>query len=328
MKRSLWILVAVVGAGSLGVSLTSCNNVACGPGTVQMQQKDGTLKCVPTDQQQMATQCDTDGGNVTIVGGKCVSAIQCDPGTTMDVNGICVGKAGAGATCSTPSPGNACVFGDILNFTDNTKNAVTPISVALYDPQVLLSMGAPIAQANLDSGGSYAFQNFHAPQLGLIVIVTSSPMGTTMNLVTAATGDQGVGAGIYRVDAYAVKAADVANWGFDISTAGAVIGKFYNDPKPPSNLLIANETHPQAGVVMQQNGSSTGVQYFNDTLTAVDGMLTSTGASGAAIVAAPVTSGFPNFTGMGPAAMPITWETLPGGSAAGLVLITRFHPSM
>ena len=326
MKRSLWILVAVVGAGSLGISLSSCNNVACGPGTVQMQQKDGTLKCVPVSQQEMATPCDVDAGNVVIVGGKCVSAIQCDPGTTMDINGICVGKGGGPVGCSTPSPGNSCVFGDIFNFTDGAKNAVTPIHVALYDPQVLLSMGAAIAETDLTSdGSSYAFQNFKAPQLGLIVILTSSPTGTTMSLVAAATGDQGVGAGIYHVDAYAVKAADVAGWNFDVATAGAVIGKFYNDPKPPSNLLVANEKNPVAGVVMTKDGASAGVQYFNAGLTAVDNTLTSTSTSGAAIVAAPVTGGFPTFTGMGGG---ITWEMLPGGSAAGLVLITRFHPSM
>ena len=46
MKRSLSILVAVVGAGSLGVSLPSCNTPSCGAGTEQVQQTDGTLKCV------------------------------------------------------------------------------------------------------------------------------------------------------------------------------------------------------------------------------------------------------------------------------------------
>ncbi|MCU1280421.1 MAG: hypothetical protein JWM53_3967 [bacterium] len=44
MNRSLSIFVAFVAAGSLGISLSSCNAPSCGPGTVQQQQKDGTLK--------------------------------------------------------------------------------------------------------------------------------------------------------------------------------------------------------------------------------------------------------------------------------------------
>lgn len=327
MKRSISILVAVVGVASLGLSLTSCNNVACGPGTVQMQQTDGTLKCVATDYPAPLTPCDTDGGNAVIVGGKCVSAIQCDPNTTMNVNGICVGT-GTGAGCSTPSAGKACVFGSILNFADNTKNTVEPIHVALYDPTELLAGKPAKAEADTTMGGSYVFQNFTPTQLGLIVIVTSSATAGPM-MTTTATGDQGVNAGIYQVDAYAIKKADSDAWQFDIATAGAQIGEFFNDPKQPPNLLIANETHPVAGVNFQQNGSDAGVKYFNDTRTAIDPSLTTaTGASGTGIVAAPVTGPFPTFSGSGPASMPITWEMLPGGSAPGLVFVTRFHPNM
>jgi hypothetical protein len=324
MKRSLSILVAVVGVGSLGMSLSSCNNVACGPGTVQVQQKDGTLKCAPSDQQMGATACDTDGGGVVIVGGKCVSAIQCDPGTTMDVNGICVGTSVGGPTCTTPSPGNTCVHGTIYDFTTGMKNSL-PVHIAVYDPQALLTGGMPLKEAELSDGSAYALPDFKVPTTGLIVIVTSTAMGGTA-MTLAATGDQGVGAGIYLVDAYALKKADSDAWGFDVASNGAQVGVFYSDPAPmPNALIIANDTHAVAGVVMKQNGDPTGVQYFNDTRTKVDGTLTATGASGAAIVAAPVTSGFPNFTGTGPASMPLNWQTLSGGSVAGLVLITRFH---
>ncbi|HXU69748.1 MAG TPA: hypothetical protein VN947_10490 [Polyangia bacterium] len=324
MKRRLSILVAVVGVGSLGISLSSCNNVACGPGTVQMQQKDGTLKCIPSDVQVAQTPCDTDGGGVVIVGGKCVSAIQCDPGTTMDVNGICVGTGGGTVACTTPSPGNTCVSGTIYDFTTNMKNA-EPVHIAVYDPQALLSGGNAIKEAELTDGGQYVLSDFKAPQLGLIVIVTSTATGGT-TMTTAATGDQGVSAGIYRVDAYALKKSDSDAWGFDIATAGAQVGKFYSDPAPmPNALVIADDTHPVAGVTMTQNGSNSGVQYFNDTLTKIDGTLTMTGASGTAIVAAPVSGGFPTFTGTGPASMPISWQSLSGGSVPGLVLITRFH---
>lgn len=328
MKRSLTILVAVFATASLGASLTSCNTPSCGMGTVQKQQSDGSLKCVAVDVQAAQTPCDTDGGNVTIVGGKCVSAIQCDPGTTMNENGICVGSGSTGKpTCSTPSAGNTCVFGDIFDFTTNTPSATTPIHVELYNPTDLLNGGAPLASQDV-TGGAYAFQSFKAPMLGLIVIMTGRT--NTGVLVPAATGDQGISAGIYHVDAYALKQADVANWGFDITAGGAVIAKFYNDPKPAANALIINETHPVAGVTLRKDfQAATGAQYFNDTLTKIDTNLMVTGNSGTAIVASPVPMGsnFPVFDGTGPTSMPITWEMDPGGSAAGLVLITRFHPN-
>ena len=218
MNRRLSILVAAVAVGSLGTSLTSCNSPSCGAGTVQMQQSDGTLKCVPTDVPAALTPCDTDGGNVTIVGGKCVSAIQCDPGTTMNENGICVGTGGGPTGCSTPSPGKACVPGSIFNFTDNKLNKVTPIHVALYNPTDFLGGMPALAEYDVTTGGdSYVFQNFTPPGLTLIVIVTSTATGGTQFTV-AATGDQGVSPGsIYHVDAYAVKKSDSDGWGFDIS---------------------------------------------------------------------------------------------------------------
>jgi hypothetical protein len=324
MKRRFPILMAVLGAGSLGVSLTSCNPLACGPGTVQKQQADGTLKCEAADRMESQTPCDVDAGNVVIVGGKCVSAVQCDPATTVDVNGVCVGTGTSPVPkCSTPAPGKACVAGAIKNFTNNADNTVTPLHVALYDPNVLLGGGAPIDQTDLTSGGGgYVFQNFAPPGLGLIVVVTGEG---NANMTMAGTGQQGIAAGnSYVLDAYAIKKTDSDGWGFDIATAGAQIGKFYLDTKPAPNLLVANETMPAMGVTYSMSGSSAGVQYFNAGITAIDAALTATGTSGVGIVAAPVSGNFPTFTGMGGGVS--MWETLPGGSKANLVLITRFHP--
>src|SRR5437764_11904905 len=109
MNRSLSILVALVAWGSLGVSLSGCNAPSCGPGTAQKQQADGTLKCVAVDEMDSMIPCDVDGGNAIIVGGKCVSAIQCDPNSTTLINGVCVGTGGGTATCRAPAPGKACV---------------------------------------------------------------------------------------------------------------------------------------------------------------------------------------------------------------------------
>ncbi len=144
-----------------------------------------------------------------------------------------------------------------------------------------------------------------------------------------ASGDQGVGAGTYRVDAYTIPASEVAAWGFPgIAQTGAYVAKFYKDMKQPATNLVANETMPVAGVTLTKNGSNAGVKYFNSTLTAIDPTLTVTGTSGVAAVdaAIPMGGSFPTFTGQGPTAMPISWEMLPGGSAPNLVFITRFHP--
>jgi hypothetical protein len=331
-RSSLSIVVGLVAVGSFSVALSSCNAPECGPGTVQQQQGDGKLKCVLVDVPVQDTKCDTDGGNVVIVGGHCVSAIQCDPGTTMNVNGICVGTGTSmGASCSTPTAGKACISGSILNFKDN-KKSTTPIHVDLYDPVTLLNGGLPIASYDSVDGGSYVFQNFSPPSLGLVVVATGR---TTAGFVVAGSAGQNIGASKYVIDTYALPAADAAMWGggIDIATTGAFVAKFYKDPAPAAGApSLANETMPVAGVTLTKDGAAAaGVKYFNDTLTAVDNALTVTGNSGAAVIAAPVSgSGFPTFSGTGPAGMPTTgpgsWEQHPGGSAPGLVLILRFHP--
>jgi hypothetical protein len=327
MNRRLSILIAFVAAGSLGVSLSACNAPACGSGTVQQQQKDGTLKCIPTDVQAATTPCDVDGGDVVIVGGQCVAAVKCDPTSTVEINGYCVSNGGTTtATCRTPSPGHACVAGSILNFKDNQKSTV-PIHVELYDPITLLSGGNPIATYDSPDGSSYVFQDFLAPQLTLIVVATGK---TTPGFTVTGAAAQGISNGnIYRLDTYALPAADSAAWGFDLSQ-GAQVAKFYKDAKPSPNNVIANETMPVAGVTLTKDGAAAmGAAYFNDTLTAVDPSLMVTGMSGAALVASPIPMGgmFPTFSGSGPTASPITFEQLPGGSAPNLVLVTRFHPN-
>src|SRR2546423_994114 len=222
-RRLLSFSVAVCAVVSLATSLASCNSASCGPGTVQKQQPDGTLKCVLADTVDAQTPCDVDGGNVVIVGGKCVAAVQCDPTTTVLVNGICVGTGGGTPTCRTPAPGKACVAGTIYDFTLNKKNTDVPLHVELFDPISLLSGGAPIAMTDLSAdGGAYVFQDFTPPGLGLIVILTGRT--NTADHVAAATGAQGISGGnSYVVDAYSLKKTDVAGWaasGFDISTGG------------------------------------------------------------------------------------------------------------
>jgi hypothetical protein len=149
-------------------------------------------------------------------------------------------------------------------------------------------------------------------------------------MTPTATGDRNIGAGnSYVLDAYSVPKADSDAWNFDIATGGAVIGKFYHDAPPPGNLLVANETMKASGVTFFKDSADAMAKYFDDTLTAVNPGLTVTGMQGVAIVASPVSGGsFPTFSGSGGTpAPPNGWEMLPGGSAPGLVFISRFHPA-
>jgi hypothetical protein len=325
MNRRLSILIAFVAFGSLGASLSACGEPHCGRGTVQQQQTDGTLKCVAVDVPEQLAPCDVDGGTAVIVGGLCVPV--CDPASMIEINGVCVPLVREPLTCRTPSPGHACVMGWILDFTTSQKSTV-PIHVELYDPLTLLHGGNPIATYDSPDGSSYVFQDFVAPGFGFIVVTTGR---TTPNMTVAGVGAQDVANGnVYRLDAYALPTADANAWGFDLSM-GAQVAKFYKDPKPSPTNIIANETMPAAGVTLTKDGNlAAGAAYFNDMLTAVDPTLTVTGSSGAALVAAPIPPAgtFSTFSGVGPTAAPITWEQFSGGSAAGLVLITRFHPNM
>jgi len=123
---------------------------------------------------QQLTPCDTDGGNVVIVGGKCVSAVQCDPGTTMDVNGICVGTGtGTVQMCGQPATGKACVWGMIKDFKSDAANTVGNLTVELYDAVGLLQGGGLIATTTATDGGSYIFNNFSPPPLGIIIVVAA-----------------------------------------------------------------------------------------------------------------------------------------------------------
>ena len=144
--------------------------------------------------------------------------------------------------------------GTIHDFTTNAKNTTAPLHVDLFDPITLLSGGNPIASTDLATdGGAYVFQDFTPPGLGLIVVLTGR---TNSDHVAAATGAQGISGGnTYIVDAYSLKKTDVAGWGFDITTGGGYVAKFYKDMKPAANLLVANESMPAHGVTLTKDGA-------------------------------------------------------------------------
>jgi hypothetical protein len=330
----LAVVVCVAACAAAGALVSACNAPSCGPGTEQRQEADGSLRCVPADGLPASVDCDVDGGAV-IVGGQCVSAITCGANTTLNpATGQCEATGGGNGgvpTCSTPMPGNACINGALLNFLDDTP-FTGMVHVALYDPLTLLSNGAPLASGDF-MGGGYLFPNTPAPGLGLLAIVVGDANGSNTTYVNCATGDQMVANGSdYRIDAYVLPRTVTDGWkssgNFDIATGGAYIAKFYSDAKESPTQQIANEKSPVAGVQLLEGGSvPAGVLYFDTSLATISASAMATTSVGAAIVAAPVSGSFPTFTGSGPTSMPITWEVDPGGSAPGLVFVTRYHPN-
>jgi hypothetical protein len=332
MKRWLFLVVAV----AAGASLSGCNNPTCGMGTKQVQNKDGSIQCVPVDALPSSIPCDTDGG-AAISGGVCRSAITCGQGTTL-VNGVCVGT-GTGSNqpppCPPPASGKVCINGVLHNLLDNSQFMGT-IHLAYYsDPLAFLNGQAP-DQAIDSNTGTYIFTNVPAPAaLPVVAIAVGDPDLSGTNFMTTGSGGSNVLAGkSYRIDTYVLQRSTVDKWtmqtGFDWFTNGGYIARYYNDPKPPDTLPAATETHPIAGVSMtQQNMTGTFVtlmppqaMYFTTDMATLSPSATSTGVAGAAMTPAPP-GGIATYSGMGGG---ITWETEQGGSAKKVIFVSRFHP--
>jgi len=328
MNGRFSIVVALVAVSGLGLSLSACNAPTCGPGTKQVQQPNGELQCVEVDSPSQLIDCDVDAG-AAIVGGRCVGAVTCGPNTTL-MNGQCVGTGGGGGVpqCGTPMTGHFCVSGAILNFVDNMPWSGSSLHVSAWEPLTFLSPGGtPLDQTDVTTG-SYILPNVPAPSLPLIVIVTGDADFKDVTWVNTGSPDQGIaGGGKYRIDAYALPRSVADGWkpAFDFAPGGAQVTKFYNDPKQTTTALVANEMNPVSGVVMTKDGANANAKYFGSSLTTIETGLTSTSATGTAIVAAPVQgTAFSLFSGMGGG---ISWESFSGGSAPGVVLVTRFHPN-
>jgi hypothetical protein len=324
-------LVALVSSAAL---IHGCNNPTCGPGTKQVQIKGGEIQCQPADGVVSTGDCDVDAG-AQLVGGICVSHINCDPTTTSydPMTGTCTGTGtmtGGLPPCPAPSAGTACVHGLLHNFVDNSQYTTPDVPVALYDPLAFLSGSPPIAMGTSTNGG-YVFSNFPVPNLHLIAIAVGN-LNDESVIVVAGSGAQNVNAGsIYRVDGYVIPRSVVDGWkamtGIDYLTTGAYVAKFYGDKAPAPTDLAATETMKVSGVQLTENGTAAAnAQYFSTDLTTIDTSLKSTGMEGAAIVPSPM--GTPQFSGMGGMVNGTTptWETQIGGSAAKVIFVARFHP--
>jgi len=249
MTRWLSTVVAI----AVGASAMSCNTPVCGDGTKQVQNKDGSVQCVAVDAQPATIPCDTEHGAV-IIGGICTSQRTCDPASTTEVNGVCVGTGGsadAPPPCPPPSAGTFCVNGLIRDILDNGIHKAR-IHVAWYDPLDFLSGGAAKAELDTDTGG-YVFRDQSPTGTGLIAIAVGDADRGNVTFVTAGSGAQNVQAGkSYRVDGYAIPRSLVNMWnsqsGTDWVASGGYLARYFSDMKPPETNLAATETSPVMGV--------------------------------------------------------------------------------
>jgi len=174
------------------------------------------------------------------------------------------------------------------------------------------------------------FKDAPAIPTGLIAIAVGDPDFGNVTFVNAASGAQNVQAGkSYRVDAYVIQRSTVNAWntagGTDWISSGGYMARYFNDPKPPETNLTANETHAVMGVQLTKGGTiqnPPAVQYFGADLATLNPDLTSTGPAGAAIFKA---TGITTYSGTGGGVS--TWETQQGGTAAGVIFVSRFHPN-
>ncbi|MGZ3425463.1 MAG: hypothetical protein ACXVCV_02385 [Polyangia bacterium] len=305
-----------------------CNSPVCGAGTMQVQLKNGTLECQPVAALPDTIACDVDAG-AELLGGACVSRIQCGSGTALDEpTGTCV-ATGQADPCPTPASGTICVSGTLHHFVDGSPLAGgETVRVGIADPLSYLGGGQPIAE--IDSTGTFVFKDVPAPVSGSIAIGAGDQAGTP-NVIAATAAPVAPGKS-YRIDGYVLPRAVVDDWkeqtGVDYVASGAYVAGFYADRPTSPTDFTQFETTPVTSVQLLEDGAvpTRGVKYFGTSLMTVDSTLTATGARGTALLAAQ--ANIHSYSGMGGTAggTPIVWPTVSGGSSPGVVFLSRFHP--
>jgi hypothetical protein len=323
------------------IALSGCAPLKCGPGTEVLQTADG-VECVPADGPANGdVPCNVDGGLVEIVGGQCDSRVKCDPGSTQyDPNtGVCVGTStgkGNCPVCPPPGAGQICVTGGVVDFETglHLMPGGRPLRFAAFEPLAFLGnpASAPLAEDPSSTQGCYTL-TIPAPQSGLIAIAVTDPAGGALaGMLPLAIGGSGaaVTAGeVFHVDAVMATQKRLADFstqgGEDFTGQGAFVACYYADPPPaPTNQVIA-ESMPVVGVKLLENQSvPPAVRYLN-TDRSIGPALDATTALGCAVVPS---GGINTFGGQGGAStspMVAKFESQPGGTAAGVLFLSRFH---
>jgi hypothetical protein len=326
-----WYTLTALALAALGQ--VGCNELACGPGTKQIQDTEGHLRCVNADAPATGdVPCDVDGGTAMIVDGVCVSRVVCDPATAQydPATGLCTGNGMMMSGCPlcpmSPGAGMTCLSGRVIDFSTGMPLAMgaRTVRVAAYDPLTFLSnpSAAPITSTT-DDHACFTF-TIATPATGIVALSVDDPSGATPKLALAATGAPVVANTSYKVDAYLLAQSFVDGWAQvdpTYTSAGTYVGCFYKDPPPSPLDLRFTETMPASGVQLYQNGTLPSPVSYLKADRSVDTALNATGALGCAITRGTGNAG--QITGKGGGVA--KWETQLGGSTAATVFISRLH---
>jgi hypothetical protein len=317
-----------LGIAALATVLAGCAGRACGPGTKLGQNDQGDPVCLPVTVEHGDTECDADAGVQLIDGNRCVSQLQCGPGTRLDgVSHQCVPVVQAShepPVCATPQSGHICVNGTLRHLVDGSFLSGEVVRVSLYDASSFLGNPTPQALAETDASDTFVLPDVPTPGM-YVLLVTHDRSGTSATLQATGIGGQVVDAHSLRLDGYVLRQAEYAAWALPASfdSQGGLFYRFFDDPAPPSSARTPTETHPVAGATLLDASMQpvAGARYFGATLAATDGAASVTGSTGAVIVTA---SGFSNFTGRG--GNVTTWEAHQALPIPHLVQIDFLHP--
>lgn len=300
--------------------LASCQQVECGPGTIE---RAGS--CVAADETVSTATC---GPLTRLVGDQCLPELAptvCDPATTEEdldpATNVttCIGSGGGGCggalACPQPAAGKQTICGQIFDLetgepftpTDGTgtrcdpmaPTATGPCSVRIHaydaiafstnpnDPNARLAVG----DSYLDDCGRYRVSDITLPAsspfiaLGIddVDMTKAGPLGTT-NATGVATSKAGDVAS-KDVEAFVAPRSTTDQWAANGGPTinGGIYAMIFRAKRAPSKL-------PQAGVtVIKGNGSPTPStdHYFvstDVTRQRLDAVATSTGANGSALV--------------------------------------------
>jgi hypothetical protein len=330
------LALALVAAASI---LPGCTPLRCGPGTKQVQQADGSLRCELADQPAQSIRCDADAGLVEIIGGECVSRVQCDPATTVydPATQTCKGTSVAPPTCScgTPAAGKTCLSGALFDFVSNQAIArgSRTLRVAAFEPTGFLSNPAaavPLGEQTT-SDGCFVLDNLAVPPTGLIAVGVAEPTGTSPpTLALAGVGALVQGGRAYSIDAFILPLSVVTGWsaaaGTNLLSTGAYVALFSSTPVPEATTIRNESTGFTAGVTLRALNTPTLKSfYLGASRDVLDPLAVSTSALGAAVALPPPTIDF--FTGQGGSCGggACVWEKHPGASAPGVFFFDRFH---
>jgi hypothetical protein len=171
-----------LGVAALATALAGCSAPTCGPGTKLAQKDNGEPVCLPVTVAHGDTECDADGGVTLVDGNRCVSQVQCGPGTQLDpASKECI-PVTLGSheppVCATPSAGHICVNGTLRHLVDGSYLAGETVRVSLYDASSFLGNPTPMALANVDASDTFMIADVPTPSM-YVLLVTHDKDGAT-----------------------------------------------------------------------------------------------------------------------------------------------------